>query len=759
MSSWVSSASRPAAWLPWMLVSLGPVLLFGPALATGQVLYWGTSVLQFVPWHAFAAQSVLAGAAPLWNPLVGMGAPLLANYQSGLLYPPNWSMLLVEPAIAQTWLTMLHLIVAGAGMVLLCRRLGIGAIGQSVAGLGFALSGYLVARSSFQSINNSVAWLPWLLWAAEGLLGRLAAGRGMAPVGRSALTLAAILGTQWLAGHAQTAWYSLLLTLAWVAWRSWGARRSLRRRELTGMLVLGLALAFCLAAGQLVPTLEYLGNSPRSAAVDLEAGLTYSLWPWRLLGWVAPGLFGHPAFGGFWGYANYWEDALYVGTLAFVLAVFASVNALRSRSAASQTSRFLVVVLLVSLLLALGSNTPLYPFLFRNVPTFGMFQAPTRWSLLAVFAVCLLAGLGADGWRAPRGRALYWTRLGTAGAAGMIVFAFLAARLLPGLEQSFVRSFALAGLALAIVGLLTLTLPPRPRPIWLAALGTFLLADLLLATIGLNPTTSATAYRGESSLASLGTEHRIYMPADLEQELKFKQFFRFDRFDSTLQVGAVRASGLPNAPMLDGLPSANNFDPLIPVRYAGWIEQLEGAEPNVRRRMLAFMDVAWVAKASDLTQVPEYLAVPGAARVRLVPQALAVCSMQAAFHEVFSTSFDPEAFVVVEPEDCTQDLPRGGAGVVQVVAQDGNRIELITRAESGGWVVLSDLYYPGWRAQVDGVDSEILPANGAFRAVYVRPGTHTLQLEYRPAWLPWSLALSIGGLLTLLTLVWLWRER
>ena len=759
MSSWVSSANRTATWLPWMLVILGPVLLFGPALAAGQVLYWGTAVLQFVPWHAFAAQSVLAGELPLWNPLVGMGAPLLANYQSGLLYPPNWSMLLVEPAVAQTWLTMLHLIFAGAGMVLLGRRLGIGAIGQCVAGLGFALSGYLVARSSFQSINNSVAWLPWLLWAAEGLVGRVVDGRELASIGRAALTLAAVLSAQWLAGHAQTAWYSLLLTLAWVGWRGWGARRSVRARESSGMLALGLALAFCVAAVQLVPTLEYLGISPRSASVDWEAGLTYSLWPWRLLGWMAPGLFGHPSFGGFWGYANYWEDALYVGTLAFVLAALESAKALLGRSPSKDTSRFLMSVVLVSLLFALGKNTPLYPLLFRNVPTFDMFQAPTRWSLLAVFAMCLLAGFGANSWSAPRGRALYWTRLGTAGAAGMIVFAFLAAALVKGLEPSLVRSFALAGLALAIVGALTLTLPPRPRPLWFAALGLFLLTDLLLATVGLNPTTSAAAYRGESSLASLGTGHRIYMPAALEQELKFNQFFRFDRFDADFQLWAVRSSGLPNTPMLDGLASANNFDPLIPERYAEWIDRLERADSVEQRRLLAFMDVAWVAEASDLATVPEYRPLAGPARVRLVPRAVAVCSMQAAFDQVFSHSFDPEAVVIVEAEGCPQELPTGGPGTAEIAAQGGNWIELIARADSGGWVVLSDLHYPGWRAQVDGEDSDILPANGAFRAIHVPPGTHTLRLEYQPTWLAWSAALSVGGLLTLLALVWLWRKR
>lgn len=759
MSSWPSTPDRTLKPLPWLLVVLGPILLLGPALATGQVLYWGTPLLQFVPWHDFAAESILRGELPLWNPLVGMGAPLLANYQSGVLYPPNWSMLIVEPAVAQTALTMLHLIVAGLGMVLLCRRLGIGEIGQAVAGLGFSLSGYMVARSGFQSINNTVAWLPWMIWAAEGLVTRIVAREASAAIGRAGLVLSGVLGLQWLAGHAQTAWYSLLMTAAWVAWRLSVSRQSLRWRPVVAFLALTLGLAFSLAAAQLLPTLEYLLLSPRSQAVDPAVGLTYSLWPWRLLGWLLPGLFGHPAYGGFWGYANYWEDALYIGMLAFLLAVTESVRAVRGTSPFTGRSRFLAGVVLVSLVLALGKNTPIYPFLFRWVPTFDLFQAPTRWSLLAVFALCLLAADGADAWRAPQGRGLYWTRLGTAGAAGMIGFALLAGRLLPSLDPSFIRSFAIAGATLTAVGVLTLTRSGIARLSWSVGLGLFLLSDLLLAVVGLNPTISAAGYRGESALTALESGHRLYMPAAIEEELKFEAYFRFDRFDPDLEVETVRASGLPNTPMLDGIPSANNFDPLLPARYAGWIERLEGADATTRERVLAFMDVGWVAEPGETQGLPDYRAVSGARRLRFVPDAVAACSPEDALEAAFSGHYDLEREVVLEVEDCRSEPPGGGPGWVEVLSEGSSFLELKAGGEAGGWVVVSDLHYPGWRAQVDGRGAAILPANGAFRAIWLPAGTHTVRLEYRPAAFSAGLALTAAGLMAMLGLGWVWRRR
>jgi hypothetical protein len=104
--------------------------LLAPVYLTGKALFWGTPLMQFVPWWSVAWESLLDGHLPLWNPLLGMGAPLLANYQSGLLYPPNWGYLLLWAlggdrlmAWGMAPFGVLHLAWAGAGMIYLARRL------------------------------------------------------------------------------------------------------------------------------------------------------------------------------------------------------------------------------------------------------------------------------------------------------------------------------------------------------------------------------------------------------------------------------------------------------------------------------------------------------------------------------------------------------------------------------------------------------------------------------------------------------------
>ena len=150
-----------------MVAAGAPLLLLAPFLLGRQTLYWGTVLFQFYPWRELARQALLSGHLPLWNPLTGNGAPLLANYQSAVLYPPNWLALILPVDYALSWLGALHLAWAGAGMLLLSETLGFSRLGEAVAGLAFGLSQYLVARVPFLSINAAAAWLPWLVWTAE----------------------------------------------------------------------------------------------------------------------------------------------------------------------------------------------------------------------------------------------------------------------------------------------------------------------------------------------------------------------------------------------------------------------------------------------------------------------------------------------------------------------------------------------------------------------------------------------------------------
>ena len=208
-------------WLPAAPLIAFPLVLFGQLLVQGKALFWGLPVLQFNPWRMYAWETLRGGELPLWNALNGMGAPLMANYQLALWYPPSWPLYLFAalgggPTLAwgHTLLLMLHLMWAGFGMARLVRLLGGGRLAQSVAGLAFCLNGYLLARVNVFPMVWAAAWLPWVVLGASQIAipGRtVSANHAFLPRG-----LVFSLALMLLAGHAQLSWYILLFTGVWV---------------------------------------------------------------------------------------------------------------------------------------------------------------------------------------------------------------------------------------------------------------------------------------------------------------------------------------------------------------------------------------------------------------------------------------------------------------------------------------------------------------------------------------------------------------
>jgi hypothetical protein len=743
---------------PWAFVLIGPLLLFGWPLAKGDVLFWGTPLLQFVPWHRFALETLASGHLPLWNPLAGMGAPLLANYQSALLYPPNWLLARVGPAWGHGLLVFIHLVWAGAGMIVLARRLSLSPLAQSVAGVAFSLSGYLVARAGFLSINAAAAWLPWIIAAVEG---GIASAEGRTRWSRAAVLLAIPLAMQWLAGHAQTSWYTLILCAAWATWQAARTRRLQSLLRAYGILALAGLLAFLLASAQLLPTLELLSTSQRSTTVDPELGLTYSLWPWRMLGWLFPDFFGNPMWGDYWGYGNYWEDALYLGVLPFALAVWAGVRSLRKKDPHSGLVRFLLIVSMAALVLALGKNTPLFPFLFKYVPTFSLFQAPTRWSLLTTFSLSLLAGVAVQNWTPLAGRGLYWARLGTAGAAVLGLAGWAAWMMLSGLELSMVRALALGGIWLSASGILALTRKRTESGFWQVAVAGVCVLDLVIAGWGMNPFTSADLYKGKTTLkVAVDDGHRIYVRPALEYELKFNRFFRFDAFAHGLDWRAVRESGLPNVSMLDRIPAATNFDPLVPERYALLMESLDKLPSTRQQQLFRWMDIGWLGLADfSLPEGIRYVKSEGASRVQLPSRVQWVGDQEQALAAVLAPDFDPAEVLVLEGMPSTAPGPPATVRSALILGEDDpNRVRLRVHTDGEAWVVLADVHHPGWFAEIDGEPASLLQADFLFRAVRVPAGAHVVDFIYSPASLRIGAALSLVGLLFLGAMVLRWRH-
>jgi hypothetical protein len=792
-------------------------------------------LFQFYPWHTLVVEAVRSGHLPLWTDLLANGTPLLANHQSATFYPPNLIYLMMPVERGMGYSVVLHLIMAGIFAYAWGRTIRLSRFGATVTGLTFMLSGFLVSRTQFITIVNGAAWLPLLFLLAERLVRRRML--------LDAIWLGTAMALQFLAGHAQLWFYSLWIVAAYVFARAWSGRREqlgdkhassdwggARRGHILALLAGAFILSLGLSTVQLLPTAELSLLSQRVGGLDPDEAMTYSFWPWRLLTLAIPDLFGSPATGDYWGYATYWEDAGYIGLLPLLLALGAvwdwgrrwlssrrrarggGVPKSETQEAEDEPDGFLIafflVLILFSLVMAMGKNTPIYPLVFKYVPGFGAFRAPARFILFYTFGVSTLAGIGADRFRLTY-RTQYVARLTVAGAGAMLAVSLLAGQMGLMVKPTFAAAFAHFAILLGLSAILLLLYPahaglgraqtglgpaqtglsdrelgdldprlarsPLPRCAWRGLVVCLIAIDLALFAAPLTPTIDSALYTTKTNvdrfLLARADDDRLFVTYDYDYDTKFSNYFDFsDRGSPDLRHWlSFRETLVPNLNVFSRSLSANNDDPLVIGRWRELMDALRSADWSERLRVLRLMNVGYVlakrpppglAPVDDVAHV--YQLSQPLPRAWVVSQTCVITDPEDLLSELMAVNFDPTAEVLLEwtPRASYQiddlGLANGAptaAPPLSTLTPDPRLISLREERNSRtidlvvsqpGYLVLAYTYYPGWRATVDGRPTEILRANYAFMALPLEPGEHQVMLRYQPMSL--TLGAGISGL-------------
>ncbi len=739
--------------LPLLILALTLAVMFY-RLFFGETFFWGLPSLQFYPWREYAFDLIRSGQLPLWNPYNGGGAPLLANYQSALLYPPTWVGLVLPLAWSMSVTAVLHLFLAGWGMWQLTGRLGLPRLGQGVSALAFGLTGYLVARLGTYPTVSAAAWLPWELWATLGILTQFRR--------RDGGWLALFVGLQLLAGHAQTTWYSLLLIGVFSAWWSVSHRPFDWKRfvVVVGAITLGAGIA----AVQLIPTAELLAQSQRSGGVDYDKTMNFSYGLARSLNFLSPNFFGTPGDGSYVTKGAYFEDAVYIGLIPLMSALAAVFSWLwgkirrAERPAYFAAVPFWTIIVVFAVVLALGKNSPVFPLLYRNIPTFSLFQGPVRWHLWTVFGLSVLAGIGVGAWG--HGYWLFFsTRLATAACVGAALLAIAAPRFLPPDVSSqqgvqvIIRAVIELGIVGALAGILTLTQPELPTNRWYGLWSFIVLiviaADLGYSARGLNPTIS-TAFLNRLPIINDVSDSRPYWPEKAEEKVKFDTFLPFEDYRVTAQKQAeFRASNLANFNLLDRTYLLNNFDPLLVGRFAHYLKLMEAYPQHLN--LLQASGVTGVYNERGELQPLETTG----SRAWLVESACWHPDEAEVVEAIVHADWNPLRQVHLFGQgDCPSvSTDTGTPGQLVKLTDSGSQISVELNMQHAGWLVLADVYYPNWTASDNDTPiGTISIANLAFRAVPVSSGQHTIHFNYQPPWLWPGVLVSLVSLLGLLVL-------
>ncbi len=701
----------------------------------GQALAGNDIRSLFVPWWTFAREAVRGGRLPLWDLSQFSGYPFLSNPQVALFYLPTWLALILPVRLGISWYVLLHLVIAGVGMFAYVRFVSRSDGGALLAALAFAFSGFMAARiwAGHVGLIAVHSWLPWMLLALAWSVPRKSVWAGILAGLPFALAV--------LAGHTTSLLYVGLIWAAFGLFLIWtGHSWKLVARQ----MVLAGSVGVALSAVQLLPLLEFMGASSRTAAPSYEFAAAFSLPPAHLITLLLPEFFGEPTRAGYWSVPSFDELAYYVG----VLPLLGLVLALRKPT---RLVWFYVVLLVIGLLLALGSYGFLHPIVYDLFPPFRLARAPARAAFLYVFAASALLGEGIAIWqrRLPADRAqlaqlLRWT-LGIGLAAGMAALAATGAVFAAQhpTETSGRLWHQLGGWGLALLFLLAggallwwyLTAAgKRPRTWALAGLAVLLLSDLWIFGFKL-------VYLGDTAVAPMWTDAKTIIGDEATRVLPWgvsifeqngagqvglQSIFGYN----ALEIGAniAFASSVPD-------PRSAAYD-ILGAGYVIADGKLDNYGDGVRPlQLVAQTDNVWVYRRGRILPL-----------ARLVNQIEVIPNTEQATARVHEPDFDPSiTAILAEPVSC-ESAGDAELGTAVIEEKRSGYWRIRTDSPAPSLLVLSETAYPGWKVTIDGEQVEWQKAYTAVRAVCVPAGKHVVEWTYAPG------VYKIGGLISLAAL-------
>lgn len=393
-SETVSPRGSPLTRLGLLAVLLLILAVYYWPWLSGSAQFWWLDHGQFFqPYCHYIGTRLAQGQLPLWNPMSGLGQSQLAVVSPGIFYPPDWLFAALPYSNAVALLMIFHQAVAAVGAYLLCRAAKLPTTAAVIAAIGTGLNGYMFGLTQNWTLVAGAAWLPLILYFQGTLVDGTWRQRKVAFVGLAVCTFLEIAS-----GRPEIFVMTLLIDVVYLAYL---CRRSItanRSWNLIWQAIAALCLGILLAMPVILPAVEWAQLSPRnvgpggaSDALDWSAGVwdILSIALGQPLGPLLPqpSLLTPLTFT-MKSYLPLMGNC-YLGP---VLLTLAALGLLLSRHTVLKWS-LLVSAILISTL-ALGSNTPLMPWLISHISFIHFARFPIKLMFFVDWCLTMLAALG-----------------------------------------------------------------------------------------------------------------------------------------------------------------------------------------------------------------------------------------------------------------------------------------------------------------------------------------------------------------------------
>ncbi len=694
--------------------------------------------LQYYAWRDFGFRELAKGNLALWNPHIFSGAPYLGGMQGAQLYPPNCIFLVLPLPVAINWSIALHVFAIGAFMFLWMKQRGLTASASFLAGTLVMFSGAFFTHIFAGHLPQlcTMSWAPLIFCSIDALL----------RTRQVTWLLIGMFGVamQILAGFPQYVFYTSIIAALYTVLRllsHWDWRIALA-------FVAIYAGGALLASVQLLPTIQTTHETTRGLQLPFNFASMVAFPPENLVTALAPNILGEMAK--YWGRWYLWETSLFIGVSGLILALYAAIKYDRDLRA--------IVIILVSLLLALGVYTPLFHFLYVWAPGFDRFRSISKFIFPASLFIILLAATGFDQLLKSKwvgkafvaavftgavalGMAAWWAGstaswpalMNTARVSGesyLFPQLYSDTEFISQSQKCAATSLGIAATACALFGGILAAARYNSR----ALFGIIPLAvgEMLIFVSNARPTSDSSAIVNAEEKKFLADHPGDYRIMNVNN---------------------------PNTAMIIGAQDLWGYDATVMRRYAEFMTWTQGGDPNNAMSyvklvrfdpLFAMLRERYIFAQHggkfEMEEAPVVLP-----HLQLISDYRVLQNRDAIFETMRSETFDPMREVILESEPEPKSIRNNNNGTARITATTTDSLTIEADVEQPSILLITDAYAASWRAlSLPGsiqAHYDLLPADYVLRAVPLAAGHHLLRVEYLP------IAFAIGKWISLISVV------
>ncbi len=729
-----------AEYTPWRHTAYGGYVA-GAVPSKGQ--YFDV-VRELYPWKQLVVEELKKGHIPLWNPYNFSGSPLLANYQSAVFYPLSFLYFLLPMPIAWSVLVIAQVVLSALFTYLFAKKITMSTWAAGLTAILFTFSSFASSWIEFNTVWHTWLWLPLLLYLIE----RFFENKYIDKVGAIAFVFGlfcAITG-----GHPQDFLYVFFFVVIYTACRCIPEKNQLKKTFFVGLGLLTV-LPFCLAAVQLIPTIELFRSSSRVPHDPTFISEKILIQPWQMIMMVAQDFFGNPATTSYKLADTYVGKTLSISAAGLLLALIALL-----KRKWSWHEKFFAIA--AGVLLLLTVRNPISSFIYQFPIPILSTGSPTRVLALFMLALSVLAGFGLDVLKKDTkvSRIPSLIILATLGIAISIAIAGWKFSLFPTPTaiSTIIRGIVIPASAAATILGMSFLAKKRPK-ILLIVVTFFAVGELFYSFLKFNPFVPQAFVFPENPVftflqnkqdlgrfwgygtarieANFATPYHLFSadgtdPLNLSWYNQFLQssvdgniarvFTRQTRSDTAISPGYGERDLPDNAARLRVMDA-------LGVKYM--LDRVENPKDNTTWAGVRFEQLA------DIDEWKIFYNKLAAPRFFLADNVESYSSTEEFEKKFFDPAFDPRTTILMKnADDFFLTLKPDPNKKIDLISYEPTKVVFKTTTTTPQVLFLSDANAQGWESYSDGNLERTYTADYAFRATLVRPGTHIITFEYKP---------------------------